>query len=78
MRHEPRIAGLERLGHHPLHLPLGVPLDRDAGGNAPPHSPCIRYSCLTDGKSEARIVRIDSALREHPDLSARPAPTPSG
>ena len=76
--HEPRMQevfdGLKREGLHPFHLPVGVLLD-ERDGKALPHSPCIRcaafdgYPCLTNGKSDAQIICVDPALREHPNLT---------
>ncbi len=76
--HEPRIQelfdGLEREGHHPFHLPVGVLLD-EKDGMALPHSPCIRcnafdgYPCLTNGKADAQVICVDPALRAHPNLT---------
>lgn len=76
--HEPRIQqlfdGLQRQGHHPFHLPVGILLDEE-NGKPLPHSPCIRcdafdgYPCLTNGKADAQIICVDPALEQHPNLT---------
>ena len=76
--HEPRIEelskSLEREGHHPFHLPVGVLLD-ERDGKALPHSPCIRcdafdgYPCATNGKADSQIICVDPALAAHPNLT---------
>jgi choline dehydrogenase-like flavoprotein len=66
--HEPRIAklaqDLERAGHRPFHVPLGVRLiERDRGA-----SPCIRcetcdgFPCLVHAKSDAETMCVRPAL----------------
>ncbi|BAL88510.1 putative oxidoreductase [Actinoplanes missouriensis 431] len=73
VQHEPRIQelsdGLEKLGRHPFHLPIGVNLNENAAG-APVHgSACIRcdrvdgFPCLLDAKSDAQVRCVDPALR---------------
>src|SRR3712207_4669535 len=45
------------------------------GGQVSPHSACIRcatfdgYPCLVNGKSDAQVICVDPALREHPNLT---------
>ncbi len=68
VRHEPRIeelrADLERLGHHPFPLPLGLLLD----DTQPSHSPCIRcgtcdgFPCLVQAKADAEVICVRPAL----------------
>jgi choline dehydrogenase-like flavoprotein len=66
--HEPRIqklsADLERTGHRPFHLPIGINLDetnREA-------SRCVRcaffdgFPCLVDGKADAHVCAVRPAL----------------
>src|SRR5947209_2065431 len=75
--HEPRIQqlsdDLERLGHHPAHLPIGVMLDQDLGGAALHTSRCIRcdrvdgFPCLVSAKADAQTVAVDPALA-HPNV----------
>jgi choline dehydrogenase-like flavoprotein len=72
--HEPRIQqlheDLERLGHHPFHVPLGIMLDE----SDPHKSKCIRcntcdgFPCLLHAKSDAHVCCVDPAL-EHPNVS---------
>ena len=76
--HEPRIQqlfdDLQREGHHPFHLPVGVLLD-ERDGKATPDSPCIKceafdgYPCATNGKADAQVICVDPALKEHPNLT---------
>src|SRR4051794_14534539 len=67
--HEPRIQqlhdDLERLGHRPFHLPVGIDLnesDPEAGN-------CVRcakfdgYPCLADGKADAHVRCVRPALK---------------
>ena len=72
--HEPRIQqlhdDLQRLGHRPFHVPLGILLDeRD-----PVASRCIRcetcdgHPCLVHAKSDAEVICVDPALR-YPNVS---------
>lgn len=77
VEHEPRIQqlhdDLERLGHHPSHLPIGVMLEQDDHGEAVHGSRCLRcdrvdgFPCLVDGKADAQTVCIDPAL-SNPNL----------
>jgi len=79
VEHEPRIqelsAGLEKLGLHPFHLPLGVQLAQDANGQATADSRCIRcdridgFPCPLGAKADAEWAVIRPALAAHPNLS---------
>ncbi|MCB1111336.1 MAG: GMC family oxidoreductase [Chlamydiales bacterium] len=71
VKHEPRIQelydDLQKLGHHPFALPLGLKLTE---GN--PHSPCIKcnscdgFPCLVNAKADAQVICIDPILdKEH-------------
>jgi choline dehydrogenase-like flavoprotein len=72
--HEPRIQqlhnDLERVGHKPFHVPLGVMLDE----KNPLKSPCIRcatcdgHPCLVYAKSDAQVLCVDPAL-EHSNVT---------
>lgn len=72
--HEPRIQqlhdDLERLGHKPFHVPLGVRLD-EANRHT---SPCIRcgtcdgFPCLIGAKSDAQTLSVDPAL-QYPNVT---------
>jgi choline dehydrogenase-like flavoprotein len=78
VNHEPRIQelsdALERAGHHPFHLPVGVLLDEN-GTTPGPGSACVRcdafdgYPCATNGKADAQVICVDPALRDHPNLT---------
>ncbi len=78
VQHEPRIQqlhdDLDKLGHHPSHLPLGVMLDQDENGDALHSSRCIRcdrvdgFPCLVNGKADAQTVCVDPAL-EHSNVT---------
>ena len=67
--HEPRIQqlsdDLERAGHHPFPLPVGIMLDEQRTEN----SHCIRCStcdgfpCLVQAKADAHVVAVRPALR---------------
>ena len=67
--HEPRIQqlhdDLERLGHKPFHVPLGIMLDESSRRT----SPCIRcatcdgHPCLVNAKSDAHVCCVEPALR---------------
>jgi choline dehydrogenase-like flavoprotein len=71
--HEPRIQklhdDLEKLGHRPFHVPLGIMLDEKNRRT----SPCIRCStcdghpCLVYAKSDAQVICVDPALK-HPNV----------
>ena len=68
VQHEPRIQqlsdGLEKLGLHPFHLPLGVQLTQDTHGRATTDSPCILcdrvdgFPCLLGAKADAEWAVI--------------------
>ncbi|MBK9316996.1 MAG: GMC family oxidoreductase [Acidobacteria bacterium] len=72
--HEPRIReiseSLEKLGHRPFHLPVGIMLDE----SNPHQSRCIRCStcdgfpCLVNAKADAQTVCVDPAL-EYPNVT---------
>jgi len=72
--HEPRIQqlveDLERVGHRPFFLPVGVMLDE----KNPQKSPCIRCStcdghpCLVNAKADSQVICVDPAL-EHPNVT---------
>ncbi|HYZ29741.1 MAG TPA: GMC family oxidoreductase [Thermoleophilaceae bacterium] len=67
--HEPRIQklhdDLERSGHHPFHLPVGVLLDEQN----PENSTCVRcdrfdgFPCLLDGKADAHVLCVRPSLQ---------------
>jgi choline dehydrogenase-like flavoprotein len=79
VQHEPRIQqlsdGLEKLGLHPFHLPLGVQLTQDADGQATRDSRCIRcdrvdgFPCLLGAKADAEWAVLRPALAAHPNLA---------
>ncbi len=79
VQHEPRIQqlsdGLEKLGLHPFHLPLGVRLTQDAHGRATTDSRCIRcdrvdgFPCLVGAKADAEWAVVRPALAAHPNLA---------
>ena len=66
--HEPRIQklheDLERTGHRPFHLPVGVLLDE----SDPEQSTCIRcnkfdgFPCMVDGKADAHVLCVRPAI----------------
>jgi choline dehydrogenase-like flavoprotein len=72
--HEPRLQeifdGLERQGHRPFPVPIGLMLDEQ---NARA-SKCIRcgtcdgFPCLVEAKADAQVVCVDPALR-HPNVT---------
>jgi choline dehydrogenase-like flavoprotein len=74
--HEPRIQelhdALERAGHRPFHLPVGVDLDE----SDPENGRCVRcdrfdgFPCLTDGKADAHVCCVRPALL-HPNVTLR-------
>jgi len=84
VRHEPRIQqlpdGLEKLGLHPFHLPLGVHLTQDAHGRATTDSRCIRcarvdgFPCLVGAKADAEWAVLRPALAAHPNLALMTRP----
>ena len=79
VQHEPRIQqlsdGLEKLGLHPFHMPLGVRLTQDGEGRATADSPCIRcdridgFPCLLGAKADAEHAVIRPALAAYPNLT---------
>lgn len=79
VQHESRIQhlsdGLEKLGLHPFHLPLGVDLTQDALGRATSDSHCIRcdridgFPCPLGAKADAEWAVIRPALTAHPNLT---------
>jgi choline dehydrogenase-like flavoprotein len=88
--HEPVIQELadklERQGHRPFHLPVGIMLDEQT----PHRSACIRcatcdgHPCLVNAKADAQVVCVDPALA-HPNVTlltrayvARLETSPSG
>jgi choline dehydrogenase-like flavoprotein len=74
--HEPRIQQLhdtlERRGHHPFHLPVGV----DMNESDPEAGRCVRcdrfdgFPCLTDGKADAHVRCIRPAI-QHDNVTLR-------
>jgi choline dehydrogenase-like flavoprotein len=78
VQHEPHIQqlsdGLEKIGLHPFHLPLGVQLTQDAQGRATADSRCIRcdridgFPCPLGAKADAEWAVIRPALAAHPNL----------
>jgi choline dehydrogenase-like flavoprotein len=74
--HEPRIQelydDLQRCGHHPFPLPLGILLN-ERDGKALYTSACVRcaafdgFPCLVNGKADAQIICVDPAL-DHPNV----------
>jgi choline dehydrogenase-like flavoprotein len=79
VQHEPRIQqlsdGLQRLGLHPFHLPMGVRLTQDAHGRPTTDSACIRcdrvdgFPCLLGAKADAEWAVIRPALAARPNLT---------
>ena len=79
VKHAPRIQqlsdGLEKLGLHPFHLPIGIDLDQDENGNPTPESRCIRcdrvdgFPCLVGAKADAEWVAVRPALAAHDNLT---------
>ena len=77
--HAPRIQelsdGLEKLGLHPFHLPIGVDLTQDAIGQPTPESKCIRcnrvdgFPCLVGAKADSEWAVVRPALAAHPNLT---------
>jgi choline dehydrogenase-like flavoprotein len=72
--HEIRIQqlsdDLQKLGHRPFHLPIGILLDEEN----PQKSKCIRCStcdgfpCLVHAKADAHVICVQPAL-EHPNVT---------
>lgn len=81
VKHEPRIQalsdGLDKLGLHPFHLPIGVNLIQNPDGSATHGSACIRcdrvdgFPCLVDAKADAEVVAVRPALKAHQNLTLR-------
>lgn len=79
VQHAPRIQalsdGLEKLGLHPFHLPIGVDLTQDENGDATPGSRCIRcdrvdgFPCLVGAKADAEWAAVRPALAAHDNLT---------
>lgn len=79
VQHESRIQqlsdGLEELGLHPFHLPVGVQLTQDGHGQATTDSRCIRcdrfdgFPCLLGAKADAEWAVIRPALAAYPNLT---------
>lgn len=77
--HAPRIQemseGMEKLGLHPFHMPMGIALTEDAEGHAMPHSRCIRcdrvdgYPCMVGAKADSEWVAVRPALAAHHNLT---------
>jgi len=75
--HEPRIQelsdDLEKIGHSPFHMPLGIRLN-ETDWHA---SPCIKcdtfdgFPCLVDGKADAQVICVDPALETNSNLSLK-------
>ncbi|MEP6843931.1 MAG: GMC family oxidoreductase [Pseudolysinimonas sp.] len=78
VKHEPRIQelsdGLDGMGLHPFHLPIGVNLIQNDDGSAAHGSACIRcdrvdgFPCLVEAKADAESVAVRPALRAHSNL----------
>jgi choline dehydrogenase-like flavoprotein len=64
---------LQRLGHHPFPLPLGILLE-EKDGQALHSSACVScaafdgFPCLVNGKADAQVICVDPALA-HPNVS---------
>lgn len=77
--HAPRVQelsdGMEKLGLHPFHLPMGIDLIQDAEGLATPQSRCIRcdrvdgYPCLVGAKADAEWAAVRPALAAYQNLT---------
>ena len=75
--HSPRIQQLyddmQRRGHHPFPLPLGILLE-EKDGKALHTSACVRcpafdgFPCLVNGKADAQVICVDPAL-EHANVT---------
>ncbi|WP_013334693.1 GMC oxidoreductase [Gloeothece verrucosa] len=73
--HEPDMQeladGIEKLGYHPFHIPLGIKLNE----KDPINSPCIRcdtfdgYPCLVNGKADADINAVRPAHLTYPNVT---------
>ena len=60
--------GLEKLGLHPFHLPIGVHLTQDAEGNATPGSRCIPAAT---GSTVSRAWSVRRPTRSGPSSGPR-------
>ena len=77
--HAPRIQelsdGMEKLGLHPFHMPMGIALIEDDQGHATPQSRCIRcdrvdgYPCMVGAKADSEWAVVRPALAAHPNLT---------
>jgi choline dehydrogenase-like flavoprotein len=77
--HAPRIQrlsdGMEKLGLHPFHMPMGIALTEDEQGRATPQSRCIRcdrvdgFPCLVGAKADAEWAAVRPALAAHQNLT---------
>jgi choline dehydrogenase-like flavoprotein len=63
--------GIQELGYHPFHLPLGLKLNEVDRAL----SPCIRcdtfdgYPCLVGAKADSEVEAVRPALQNHPNVS---------
>jgi len=79
VKHEPQIQklsdGLESLGLHPFHLPIGVNLEQNPDGTPTVGSACIRcdrvdgFPCLLGAKADAETAAVTPALAAHPNMT---------
>lgn len=77
--HEPKIQalsdGLEKLGLHPFHMPMGVDLTTDDNGRPTLDSVCIRCSrvdgfpCLLRAKADGETAALGPALLAYDNLT---------
>ena len=75
VKHEPRIQeladDLQKMGHTPFHLPVGIKLDETDWHN----SPCIKcetfdgFPCLVNAKADAQVICVDPALEKNKNLT---------
>ncbi len=73
--HEPRIQkladDLEKIGHKPFYMPIGIQLDESDWHK----SPCIKcnsfdgFPCLVDAKADAQVLCVDPALEQRANLT---------
>ena len=78
-KHAPRIQqlsdGLEKLGLHPFHLPIGVDLDpgrkrrADTRVTVHPLRPVDGFPCLVGAKADAEWAAVRPALAAHDNLT---------